>query len=585
MADPLITVSNPAYEPPDLSGHPVFLAGDNYELTSSKPSIFTQAYDVATKGTVLTGISIARSFVNTAKMLGSWVTSSDYQESTAEDWIKNIDSSGDMFKFYKDHEMGIEAAGLITGSFIPGMIAAKAVKMASGISATGAFGKMMGYQDSITDAAKTYTAMKAPLSVFEDIQKAKFAGIAAGFGEQAVLAAAWETATIATMKANPTISQDGFKEAISHVFYGSLVGGTIGGAFSGFVMNSAIKKGLLNAESRELWKQKLTDIGLADAVTGDKALMIIEGMDKSMELAATRGARTLREVEITADRGRQAASAELAKITPEWDRGVQDEFLNFLLKARTEGQFTSEELYEKLGGIAKLRRVGLDDANPKELMEVLVEGPQKPGPKFIKAPTSLKVEGTDVTVAGFKNEPLTSSRFLNIKNGKEYDSVIASLGDLGKKIALSLDGETINVGEGARIHSFKQQSIGEGFGVALAEELPQLAQSRYLFASLRNDGKGILLGKDFRNGQAISVQDLPMMEQLYKQWDQFPQLEKANVTLRNEFGEVIKVVDDGYKMGSFDKGDIGQYLLEQKQALFVRLINEGKSADDIAMLL
>jgi hypothetical protein len=591
MADPMIEVTNPSFPtvagPGDLSGHPVYLAGDNYELTSSKPSIFTQAYDVATKGTVLTGISIARSFVNTAKMLGSWVTSTDYQESSAEDWIKQIDSSGDMYKFYKDHELGVEAAGLISGSFIPGMLAAKAVKLASGVKATGAFGKMMGYQDEVTEAATLFTQMKAPLSVFDEVKAAKYAGIAAGFGEQAVIAAAWETATIATMKANPTISQDGFMESVNHVFYGALTGGIIGGAFSGFVMNSAIKKGLINAESREMWKQKLTDIGMADAITGDKALVIIEGMDQSLAIAATRGAKTLREVEITADKGRQAASAELAKITPEWDRGVQDEFLNFLLKARTEGQMTAEELYEKLGGIAKIRRVGLADANPDELRAVLMEGPQRPGPKLVKRPTEteVKVEGSDVTIKekGFAYEDITSPRFLNIKNGKEYDSIIASLGDLGKKIALSLDGTTVNVGEGSRIHSFKQQSLGEGFGVSLAAELPQQAQSRYVWAALKNNGKGIDFLSDIKRGEAVSVQDIPVMEQLYKQWDSIHPLKQVEIPIRNEHGELMSASDNWTNVGTFDRVDIGGYLLEQKQSLFARLVNEGKSADDIAM--
>lgn len=550
----------------DLSMHPVWLTGDNYEVSAGKPSIFSQVSDAVTMGVPLTAISVARSFANTAKMIGSWVSGDEYKESKAEDWIKEVDSSGDMLKYYKEHSMGVEAAGLVAGSFIPGTLAAKAVKGAAGLKATGAFGRMLGYQDELVTAAREYNSMKAPLNVFQDIAKSKYAALAAGFGEQAVVAAAWETATIATMKANPTISQDGFMEMANHIFFGALTGGVIGGAASGFVMNSVLKKGLLNAETRELWQKHITDVGMSNTIAGDRALEIVINMDEALKKAAGTGAQ--REVERTADRAFQIVSSKLAAITPEHDRGAQDEFIKFLLRARTEGGLTSEDIYSKLGGLGAIRRVGFEDATNEGLAAARSVGPISPA-----GPKALREKNLDT--GAWEYQEKTLPRFLNLKTGEETDTVLAQIGDLGKKIELSVDGKSLVVGEGQRVHSFPQASLGQGFGAALGDANPQAAQARFVWASKRG-----IKDTDFEKAN-ISINDLPVMEELYKSWLTHDPLNRVSLKLLDNEGKLID--GGGGAVGDFERSDIAGYLLEAKQRIARNLIEAGHSADDVAM--
>jgi len=67
-------------------------------------------------------------------------------------------------------------------------------------------------------------------SIYGAIGRDKLKAIALGYGDQALQAAAWELATVATMKANPTISKDDLGDIVSHTLSAALVGGVIGGS-------------------------------------------------------------------------------------------------------------------------------------------------------------------------------------------------------------------------------------------------------------------------------------------------------------------------------------------------------------------
>lgn len=563
MADPIVATE-------DLSQNPFYQAADNYELSAGKQSIFSQAIDVATKGTLLTGVSIVRSFWNTGKMVGSWATGQKYEESAAEDWIKAVDYSGDMFQYYKAHEMGIEAAGLIAGSFIPGTIAAKGIKLASQTKAAGAFGRMMGYQDNLIQEAQAFNTAGKSITVFDEINKAKFAGIAAGFGEQAVIAAGWEIATIATMKANPTISADGFGEAASHVFYGALTGGIIGGAFSGFVMNGVLKKAMLNADQRARAEEVFNDMGMGKFIAGDRAAMMLKSVDDMVEAATQKGTTELDTANRTFDRARQAASAVLAKIVPDTDQGVQDELLNFMLKARTEGQMSNEQVYDKLAGLGKIRRIDMEDA-PERVLARKMEAFE-----LIKQGNS---EGL-VAALELKLEELTSPRIINIFSGKETTSAHAVIGDLGKNIRLTADQTALVVGEGKATYTFQQAAPWEGFSTALNAESPIDAVARFVYAAERDIKDHV----DFSAGKGIQVSDLPFMEQLVRSWDKkYSGNETARlaINLLDETGK--KLEGDWAALGGFDRTEISRMLLEQKQKIAAELIARGKDMDEVAL--
>jgi hypothetical protein len=88
-------------------------------------------------------------------------------------------------------------------------------------------------------------------SLFGTIQRDKWKAIAYGFGDQALQAAAWEGATIATMKANPLLDKDTFTDVMSHMVWGTLVGGGVGGVIEGIGIRGILNKALLDQDTKE----------------------------------------------------------------------------------------------------------------------------------------------------------------------------------------------------------------------------------------------------------------------------------------------------------------------------------------------
>jgi hypothetical protein len=596
----------------------VYLAADNYNLSAGNPTLFNSVSDFVTKGIPLTGIAIVRSFANTGRELGAWVSGNDYKESKAEDWIKEIDSGGNMLKYYKEHEMGIESAAVILGSFAPGLLAAKAVKLATSAKSLGAFGDFLSNTAFIQRSEAALVNEGTVARAMIESQKVK--GIFAGFADQTLQAAAWEVATIATMHANPTLNESSVGELTSNVLHGALFGGAIGGAIEGFVLKGVIGSALVKAEHREGAFKIIKDMGAGDYLKSDVAVAMLSHMD-DMLAAANKlegpGPSFGAIASKTADRAQQAASATLAKITPTFDLGVQDELLKTLLKWRSDGSLTNEGMYEKLAGLAMIRRVGLEDSVNEATMALnanLKAGASELGSvlnkKLARAEEQLRVATTpeakkaaEEAVTAAKNvlesatpieadalhvgaSGFTAPRYLNLKTGKESDTVFAHLGDLAKAedIKLSLDGRAIVVGKGAKQHVFEQAPLWEGIGRAAKEVNPQHVQARYLWADMRRDGKLFDFAADFSGNKGISVQDIPVMEALYKKFSQFNQDELSKIRIKDETGKLLGA-NEWEGLGAYTKLDVAEALLAAKQRSFSEMIKEGKSAEEIAIRL
>lgn len=330
------------------------IAADNHEVALTGRSISDSISDIATKGVQLTALSIYNSFVNT----GVDVINFFGGEAERNDPIEQLQGhDDDLLQYYKEHAEGIEAAGLVLGSFIPGGAAVKALKLASvgkhGINTAIATGLMTGKkQKVIREAIEEINNGDAAL--FGNITASKLKALAYGFGEQAIQAAAWETATIATMKANPLLDKDGFEDIMSHLFWGTLVGGGIGGVIEGIGSRAIINKALRDQDVKEKVFDLATHLGLGNFNAGDRVVQLINSIDE-MPLPTTRGA------EIKAARTKSAAEIDawkiLKTISPDADEPLGKTFLDALYRMRNESQLSKEEMYDYLGRLAKISRI------------------------------------------------------------------------------------------------------------------------------------------------------------------------------------------------------------------------------------
>ena len=337
-----------------LTTSDLHIATDNHAVAATGKSIMDSVADVVTKGVPLTGLSIYNSFVNTgvdvANFFGAGVQRNDPIEQ-----LRGYDD--DLLKYYEEKGDAIEAAGLIVGSFVPGTAAIKALRLAQsgkfGENIKRATGILSGKRDDIIKNALDEIEKGSATTA---AQVDKWKAIAYGFGDQALMAAAWETATLATMKANPLLDKDSLGDVLSHLVWGTALGGGIGGVIEGIAIRSTINKALLVADTKEKVFDIATRLGdkiqLEGLSAGDRVVKLIESIDSmpvaASERQAAKAARTKTQAELDAWK-------ILKEISPEGDENLGKTFLDTLHYMRNELGMEKEEMYDYL---ARLSRVG-----------------------------------------------------------------------------------------------------------------------------------------------------------------------------------------------------------------------------------
>lgn len=330
------------------------LATDNHEIGVESKSIFDSASDVVTKGVPLTGLSVYNSFVNTGVDVANWF-GADIENNDPERQLAGYDD--DLLRYYTDHKDAIEAAGLITGSFIPGLTAVKALRLAQsgrfGQNIARATGIMSGKKQAILDGAiEQINAGEA--SLFGTIQRDKWKAIAYGFGDQALQAAAWETATVATMKANPLLDKAGMEDVLSHVFWGTVVGGGVGGVLEGIGIRGLLNKALLQQDTKEKVFDVATRLGIGEFNAGDRVVKLIEAVDNmpppNTASSTAKAARTRQQAELDSWK-------ILKTISPDADENLGKGFMDALYRMKNESQLSNEEMYDYLARLARVSRV------------------------------------------------------------------------------------------------------------------------------------------------------------------------------------------------------------------------------------
>lgn len=330
------------------------LGTDNHGVASGDKSMFDSVADVVTQGVQLTGLSVYNSFVNTAVDVANFF-GGEFERNDPVKQLQEYDD--DLLKYYKEHSQGIEAAGLLVGSLLPGTIAIKALKLAQagqmGENLARATGIFAGKKKSILEDA-TKEIQMGNSSLFGNISSQKIQAIAYGFGDQALQAAAWETATVATMKANPLLDKDGFGDVISHVTWATLLGGGVGGVIEGIATRATINKLVLAQNEKEKIFELAKRVGLGDFNHGDRVSELIQSVDKiPPPSTASETAK--------ASRNRQQAETDawkiLKEISPEADENLGKGFLDALQRMRNDSLLSPDEMYDYLGRLSRVSRL------------------------------------------------------------------------------------------------------------------------------------------------------------------------------------------------------------------------------------
>ena len=253
---------------------------------SSSRSIYDRATDYISKGVPLTGAAVVNSFVNTAVEAGNFF-GGDFHKATIEDEFGQDSSYTD---YYNQNKGFIEGSALLAGSLLPGLGATKLLKLATvsgtfGETFSAATGLLSGIRDdAIAEAIGDAGANAAGTSLFGGnlVQKAK--AIASGIGDSAFQGAVYQTATLATMHANPLTDNNTIADDVKDVLDASLQFGVLGGIGEGISALRQIKTGVLLQDAATKEQEIVGSKGLGNLTPGDRIIGLLS-RQKELEVS------------------------------------------------------------------------------------------------------------------------------------------------------------------------------------------------------------------------------------------------------------------------------------------------------------
>ena len=243
----------------DLVENSYTLAADNHNVANGDQSWFSKRLDslgdfygkvgnAATYGSVGAITSGAISLMNSAGAIGNFIDSTTGGNGKAFDEINThkvlSDFDSDLGKYYETNKGGVDLAGFVVGSLIPGTLGVKAFKAAeAGVLGTN-FARSSGLlQMGVRDyAAAARADVIAGRDVATLMNKNLLGQITQGFGSAAIESTAFELAVAASMFKSPVLDGQSFGDLGHNVVMGTLIGGGIGGALSGAKAIYSLKK-------------------------------------------------------------------------------------------------------------------------------------------------------------------------------------------------------------------------------------------------------------------------------------------------------------------------------------------------------
>lgn len=349
--------------------NPGAFAVDTHSAYAEQSSIFEDVGNVFAKGLPLVGLSIVNSFANTGIQLANFF-GAEIEPLKAEQQLRDL--GWDSYAgYYERHAQGIEAGGLIVGSLIPGLAAVKAVKMAQAGKMTEPLSRatnlFMSPTSKVVDEA--IAGINSNDGIFANLSAQKFKAVSLGVRDQLMQSFAYEVATVATMVKNPVFDSMDLQDIAVNMLFGTIVGGTIGGALEGIGTVGKINRALLNSDIATKPTELTTRYGLAEgaqfdrtSIAGDRVIGILDSIDKikNFDTETILGERKASTTVANAVLDAKKMLQELA--SPE-DKELTNNLFDMIYTGMNKGM-TKEEAYNTLNRLASVDRVGADASIP-----------------------------------------------------------------------------------------------------------------------------------------------------------------------------------------------------------------------------
>lgn len=237
----------------DLSKLPSYItASDTLSGANKNQSFLDSALETVESIPKFIGVSVisgANQLYNIPADLGNLIFDAGIETSKTEDVITGLDS--DLGQFYTEHKQGADLVGFMVSSAIPGLGGVKILNAGQASLRTaitaGKFSPTMGKALGLLAPAKKLhldRAIKEAMtgtSVASLTQGNALRAITAGFGQSALEALAFETATAATLFNSPILENQDFGDFVTNVAWGAGVFGLVGGAIDATKIRFSLK--------------------------------------------------------------------------------------------------------------------------------------------------------------------------------------------------------------------------------------------------------------------------------------------------------------------------------------------------------
>lgn len=261
-----------------ITDDPVAQAADLHNVADTGDSFIDSAGDFVTKGIPLALSSGMYSMYNTMASLGNSL-GGDFDKAKLEDsdWLQYDDN---LAKYYSENKEGVDLAGFVATSFIPGTAGIKALKViqAGKLGATAARATSLFANTERAFLTRAESSIQLETNqVFKTLDANKLGAMAAGFGEQALQAAAFETGALVTMNQSPVLNKEDqgyFQSLIYHtpdLLKNAILGGAIGGSIEAIRISGKLKGMIKQRDTDDFPSLRIPEIGLSDMDEGTKA--------------------------------------------------------------------------------------------------------------------------------------------------------------------------------------------------------------------------------------------------------------------------------------------------------------------------
>lgn len=237
----------------DLSKVPSYItAGDTLNVANQNTSFLESALDTVESIPKFIGVSLisgANQLYNVPADIGNLLLDLDIERSDTAEVITSLDS--DLGKFYEENQVGADLVGFMVSSAVPGLGGVKLLNagqksLRTAINA-GKYGSNMGKALGLLAPMKQAHVNKALVEAVTRTSTVSITNgnalkaVGAGFGQNALEALAFETATAVTLFNSPVLENQDFGDFVTNVAWGAGVFGLIGGGIDAVKINSSLK--------------------------------------------------------------------------------------------------------------------------------------------------------------------------------------------------------------------------------------------------------------------------------------------------------------------------------------------------------